>query len=205
MMTVPVPPPLRFSLVEAEVVTLQTLAQIRHTAELLVVIVELVLGLLALDPLCEQPRGHTAGTRRPPEPGAVGGHLGFLAPMCPAVCVPGSVLCACPSVHAVTLCPMSLCLSQCPCCLPHPCLSQCPRCAPCPRVHSVSYVCPSVLAVSHVPVSFRVPVPRPCACPCACPRAMSRPGSRSHPPRGTALRGPRERGRGSTRRYLGRR
>lgn len=110
---------------------------------------------------------------------------------CPCVCsgclsqCPCCVPCLCPSVHAVTLCPMSLCLSQCPCCLPHPCLSQCPRCVPCPCVHSVSYVCPSVLAVSHVPVSFHVPVPRPCACP----RAMSRPGSRSHPPRGPALKG----------------
>lgn len=56
---VPVPPPLRFGLEEAEVVALQTLAEVGHAAELLVVIVELVLGVLALDPLC----GDSGGSR----------------------------------------------------------------------------------------------------------------------------------------------
>lgn len=110
---IPVPPPLRFGLVVAQVVTLQALAQVGHTAELLVVVVELVLVLPPLDPACkDSPVTPPARLRALALPGATfpGSSSGSTLPSsCLSVCLP---LCAVPHVlSTLLLCPCMPCTS----------------------------------------------------------------------------------------------
>lgn len=176
---VPVPPPLCFSLEEAEVVALQTLAQVGHAGELLVVIVELVLVLLALDPLCSD----SPVVRYPPQPTTREGT--------PFPCVSSSVFPApCVSVRAMALSVSRVCPSV--------------RAG----VWSVSHVPVSLLAPPACPRGRvlavflpRVPVPRRGPAPAAVVhrgaalgRGPGRPGETAAGDEG-----------GSARRYLGRR
>lgn len=118
---VPVPPPLSLSLIVAQVVTLQALAQVRHTAELLVVVVEFVLALPLLDPLCRDSLvTHPAQGQHSPSAGTARCHLPRQQ-QCLHCCV--RLMPSCVSVPlwhppaplpVADLCPMSCCPSICP-------------------------------------------------------------------------------------------
>lgn len=221
---VPVPPPLSLSLIVAQVVALQALAQVGHTAELLVVIVELVLGLPALDPLCRDspvthpgPRAGTARCHLPRQQQwvRVSGQLMASCIPCTSASVQAVSSCpsVCPSAPAVSHVPvprsiLCSCLSHVPVSVPlsTPCICLCLM-SLFLSMSCVPVSCPSARAVTvttSVPVSLRGPFARPAARVLTpLPRAPLCP-SRCPRPR-VAARFPRGGGRGgvSSRRYLG--